>query len=154
MQGDVIGAEGMPEYVAVLSQASLLEGRLLLPIVDRPADIPVVAHVVGRLDPCPDGLGQSLQDLPLARLMLSRREYDGLLLGIDLFPGDAVSAAEAQAGEGLQGHVDGNPGALGRLEELNGILDGDNVNLADLDLETLDGHAGVLEDPAFGDTPA
>ncbi len=66
MQRDVIGAEGMPEDVAVLGQASLLKGRLLLPIVDRAADMPVMSHVVGRLDPCPDGLGQTLQNLALA----------------------------------------------------------------------------------------
>ena len=65
MQGNVIGAEGMPQDVTVLGEASLLEGSLLLPIVDRSADILFMHHVFGRLDPCPDGLGQPLQDLAL-----------------------------------------------------------------------------------------
>ena len=81
VKGYVIGTEGMPEDITVLGQAGLLEGRLLLPIVDGPADMPVVAHIVGCLDPCPDGLGQSLQDLPLAGLMLGRRQ-DGEIFAV------------------------------------------------------------------------
>ena len=41
----------MPQDVAVLGQSSLLKGRLLLPIIDRAADMPVMPHVVGRIDP-------------------------------------------------------------------------------------------------------
>ena len=66
MQSDVIRAEEMPQDFTVLGEASLLEGSLLLPIVDRSADILFMHHVFGRLDPCPDGLGQPLQDLELA----------------------------------------------------------------------------------------
>lgn len=66
MQGQVIRAERMPEDVAVLGGSSLIESRLLLTIVDKSADMRVMPHVVGRLDSCPDGLGQPLQDLALA----------------------------------------------------------------------------------------
>ncbi len=40
----------MPEDVAALGQASLLEGGLLLPITDKSADIPIADHFVGLLD--------------------------------------------------------------------------------------------------------
>ena len=56
----------MPQDVAELTQPSLLEGLLLLPVVDRPADLPVVAHGIGRLDPCPQVLREPLQDLALS----------------------------------------------------------------------------------------
>lgn len=66
VKGDVIRTEGMPQDVAEFAQAGLLKGLLLLPIVDRPADLPVVAHGIGRLDPCPQVLGEPLQDLTLS----------------------------------------------------------------------------------------
>ena len=56
----------MPQDVAEFAQAGPLEGLLLLSIVDRPADLPVVAHGIGSLNPCPQVLGEPLQDLALS----------------------------------------------------------------------------------------
>ena len=56
----------MPQDVAEFAQAGLLEGLLLLPIVDRAADLPVVALGIGRPDPCPQVLREPLQDLTLS----------------------------------------------------------------------------------------
>ena len=56
MQGDVIRTEGMPEDVAVLGQAGLPKGRLLLPIVNWAANLPVVIHLICGFDQCRDGL--------------------------------------------------------------------------------------------------
>ena len=66
VKGYVIRTERMPQDVTELAQSSLLEGLLLLPIVDRPANLPVVAHIIGRLDPCPQVLGEPLQNLALS----------------------------------------------------------------------------------------
>jgi hypothetical protein len=69
--------------------------------------------------------------------MLSRRQDDGLFHGVDLVAGDTESAAETQAGKGLQGHVNDNPDAFVSLEELDGIRNRDEVDLADFDLGAL-----------------
>ena len=66
VRGDVVGAEGMPQDVTELSQTSLLEGLLLLPIVNRAADLPVMALGIGHPDPCPQVLREPLQNLALA----------------------------------------------------------------------------------------
>lgn len=53
MKSDVVGAEGMPPDIAEFAEPCLLEGLLLLPIVGRLADFPVMAHGIGRPNSCP-----------------------------------------------------------------------------------------------------
>ena len=78
----------MPEHVAEFTQPCPLERRLLLPIIDRPADLQVVAHGVGCLDPSPEILWETLQDLTLSGLMIRSRQDDDLLLEVNFVPRD------------------------------------------------------------------
>ena len=78
----------MPQHVAELTQPCPLERSLLLPIIDRPADLPIVAHGVGCLDPSPEILRETLQDLTLPGLMLRSRQDYALLLEVNFFPRD------------------------------------------------------------------
>ena len=51
----------MPEHAAELAQPCPLERSLLLPIMDRPADLQVVANSVGCLNPSPEILRETLR---------------------------------------------------------------------------------------------
>ena len=78
----------MPEYIAELAQPSLLERGLLLPVIDRPADLPLMAHGIRSLNPSPEILRETLQDLTLPGLMLRSRQDDALLLEVNFVPRD------------------------------------------------------------------
>lgn len=60
MKSDVVRAEGMPQDIAEFAEPCLLEGLLLLPLVGRPADFLVMAHSIGRPNPCPQVLMEPL----------------------------------------------------------------------------------------------
>ena len=66
VKGDVVGAEGMPQDVTELAQPSLVEGLLLLPIVNRAADLPFMALGSAALIHAHRFSGRTLQNLALA----------------------------------------------------------------------------------------
>ena len=135
MQGDVVGAETTPDDVAFLGQASLLEGRLLLPIVDRPADMPVVAHVAGRLDPCPDGIRKNAAPASVDAAHESLRDdsLDGPEIGGEVGAGEVVVGDPAVT-------LDAPPGRPGVTDKEHPALviipDGHHGMAADIGLAT------------------
>ena len=129
----------MPEDVPGVPDPRPGEQCRLLLGIHRRAEPEGPLDLLGLLQPRPEVVGELLEKIASARLVLGRRQQDAAFFEVDVGQLKTESAGGPQPTEGLQGDHAGHAGAFRLLEQLPGIIQGQHLDLLGVLAPELDG---------------